>query len=58
MEHGMPAAGDSPPVGESGEEEQGSWAVVEKAMANAKHAAAVKKQITAPNHDKASSLKR
>ena len=58
MEHGMPAAGDPPPVGESGEEEQGSWAVVKKAMANAKHAAAVKKQITAPNHDKASSLKR
>jgi len=52
------AAGDEPPVGESGAEQQGSWAVVESAMAKAKHAAAVKEQIVAPNHDKASSLKR
>ena len=52
------AAGDEPPVGETGAEQQGSWAVVKSAMAKAKHAAAVKEQIAAPNHDKASSLKR
>lgn len=45
-------------MGESGQEQQGSWGVVKAAMENAKHAAAVKEKIVAPNLDKASSLKR